>query len=341
VAVIIQGPVILVRLPNWLGDTVMALPALAGLRASLPRARIVLVGRWASLLQGQAVADAVLPYPRDREARSRLAAALRDSRPDTAIVLPNSFESALAARRWGARARLGYDADLRGWLLTHTLPVPSPRRHQVDEYRQLLEAGGVVTGSDSPTFSLPPHRVAEEEIDALFKSIGLAPGDSMVGLHLGASFGSSKLWSPRAYAELSSRLSRAGALPVLLGAGREEATAAAVIASIGEGLASLVGRDRLDLLPRLLARLSCLVSADTGVAHLAAAVGTPTVTLFGPTDPRLTSPRGRRAHAIEGRAPCAPCFLERCPIDHPCMRSIEPTAVAAAVLAAVSEGQAA
>jgi heptosyltransferase-2 len=341
VAVIIQGPVILVRLPNWLGDTVMALPALAGLRASLPRARIVLVGRWASLLQGQAVADAVLPYPRDRGARSRLAAALRDSRPDTAIVLPNSFESALAARRWGARARLGYDADLRGWLLTHTLPVPSPRRHQVDEYRQLVEAGGVATESDSPTFSLPPHRAAEEEIDALFKSIGLASGDSTVGLHLGASFGSSKLWSPSAYAELSSRLSRAGALPVLLGAGTEEASAAAVITSAGGGLASLVGRDRLDLLPRLLARLSCLVSADTGVAHLAAAVGTPTVTLFGPTDPRLTSPRGRRAHAIEGQAPCAPCFLERCPIDHPCMRSIEPTAVAAAVLAAVSEGQAA
>jgi ADP-heptose:LPS heptosyltransferase len=73
------------------------------------------------------------------------------------------------------------------------------------------------------------------------------------------------------------------------------------------------------------------------VAHLAAAVGTPTVTLFGPTDPRLTSPRGRTARALEGRAPCAPCFLERCPIDHPCMRSIEPAAVAGAVLTAVRE----
>lgn len=338
---IIQGPVILVRLPNWLGDTIMALPALHGLRASLPRARIVLVGRWASLLEGQAVAEAVLPYPRDRGARSRLAAVLRDSWPDTAIVLPNSFESALAARRWGARARLGYDADLRGWLLTHTLPIPSPRRHQVDEYRELLEAGGVVTGSDPPTFRRPPHPAAEGEIDALFKKAGLAPGDSAVGLHLGASFGSSKLWSPAAYAELSSRLRRAGALPVLLGAGSEEASAAAVIASAGEDIASLVGRDRPDLLPHVLARLSCLVSADTGVAHLAAAVGTPTVTLFGPTDPRLTSPRGRRARAIEGRASCAPCFLERCPIDHPCMRSIEPTVVAAAILAALEEGQAA
>jgi heptosyltransferase II len=337
----IQGPVILVRLPNWLGDTVMALPALRGLRASHPQARIVLVGRWASLLQGQAVADAVLSYPRDVGARARLAAALRNSRPDTAVVLPNSLESALAAWRWGAHTRLGYDTDLRGRLLTHTLPLPSPRRHQVDEYRQLFEAGGVSTGSDPPTLTLPPDLVADEAIDALLKSVGLAPGDSAVGLHLGAAFGPSKLWAPAAYAELCSRLRQAGALPVLLGAGSEEARAAAVVASAGEDVASLVGRDRPDLLPRLLARLGCLVSSDTGVAHLAAAVGTPTVTLFGPTDPRLTSPRGRSARAVEGRAPCAPCFLERCPIDHPCMNSIEPTSVASAILAALSEGRAA
>ncbi|HEV8530409.1 MAG TPA: lipopolysaccharide heptosyltransferase II [Methylomirabilota bacterium] len=338
---IIEGPVILVRLPNWLGDTVMALPALAGLRASLPEARIALVGRFAPVLQGQAVADAVLSYPHGEGARSRLGAVLRDGRPDTAIVLPNSFESALAARRWGARVRLGYDADLRGWLLTHPLEQCSPRRHQIDEYRQLLEAGGVVSGSGAPAFALPDNRQAEEEVDVLFKGIGLAPEGGVVGLHLGASFGSSKLWPPAAYGELSCQLSRAGLLPVLLGAGGEEHTAASVVASAGEVIASLVGRDRLDLLPRLLARLTCLVSADTGVAHLAAAVGTPTVTLFGPTDPRLTSPRGRATRTLEGCAPCAPCFLERCPIDHPCMRSIEPAAVAGAVLTAVRDGHAA
>jgi ADP-heptose:LPS heptosyltransferase len=79
------------------------------------------------------------------------------------------------------------------------------------------------------------------------------------------------------------------------------------------------------------------VSGDTGVAHLAAAVGTPTVTLFGPTDPGLTVPRSRRARHIHGRAPCAPCFLERCPIDHVCMRDI----TAASVAQAVTEARAA
>jgi ADP-heptose:LPS heptosyltransferase len=113
--------------------------------------------------------------------------------------------------------------------------------------------------------------------------------------------------------------------------------AGAVSTCAGWAIPSLVARDRLELLPRLLARLACLVSSDTGVAHLAAAVGTPTVTLFGPTDPRLTAPRSRAARTVEGRAPCAPCFLPRCPIDHVCMRDI----TAASVAEAVEEAQAA
>jgi ADP-heptose:LPS heptosyltransferase len=113
--------------------------------------------------------------------------------------------------------------------------------------------------------------------------------------------------------------------------------AAAVRASAGWAIPSLVGRDRPELLPRLLAGLGCLVSSDTGVAHLAASVGTPTVTLFGPTDPRLTAPRSRSTRIVEGRAPCAPCFLPRCPIDHVCMRDI----TAASVTEIVEEARAA
>jgi ADP-heptose:LPS heptosyltransferase len=109
--------------------------------------------------------------------------------------------------------------------------------------------------------------------------------------------------------------------------------AGAVSTCAGWAIPSLVARDRLELLPRLLTRLACLVSSDTGVAHLAAAVGTPTVTLFGPTDPRLTAPRSRAARRVDGRAPCAPCFLPRCPIEHVCMRDI----TAASVVEAVDE----
>jgi ADP-heptose:LPS heptosyltransferase len=99
---------------------------------------------------------------------------------------------------------------------------------------------------------------------------------------------------------------------------------------------SLVGRDRPALLPHLLTRLRGLVSADTGVAHLAAALGVITVTLFGPTDPRLTAPRSARARVVAPGAPCAPCFLDVCPIDHVCMRAIDADAVAAEVREAMA-----
>jgi heptosyltransferase II len=328
---ILDGPVLTVRLPNWLGDTVMALPALASLRAARPDALVIAVGPWAPLLTGQAVADMLLKYPRDGRGRRKLGAAVRAMRPDAAVLLPNSFESAMAARRWGARIRLGYDTDLRRPLLTDLVDLPSPRRHQMDEYAGLLEAAGIPVKPERPTWRLGEDVAAESGVTALLTEAGCAGAGSLIGLHLGAAFGSSKLWAPASYAELIGRLSERGFEPLLVGGPEDIKVAEAVQALAGTRVASTVGRDRPEMLPRLLARLGCLVSSDTGVAHLAAALGVATVTLFGPTDPRLSAPRGRSGRSIEGAAPCAPCFLPRCPIDHVCMRAISVASVAAAV----------
>lgn len=328
---ILDGAVLVVRLPNWLGDTVMALPALAALRAARPDALVTAIGPWAPLLAGQAVADALVRYPKEGHKRRRLGAAMRAMRPDAAVLLPNSFESALAARRWGARIRLGYDTDLRRGLLTHVVAVPSPRRHQIDEYSGLLEAAGISPQPGVPEWRLGNDAAAEAAVTALLAEAGCVDAGPLVGLHLGAAFGASKLWPPASYADLAARLRERGLEPVLIGSAADISVAGAVAALAGEPIASTVGRDHPEILPRLLARLGCLVSSDTGVAHLAAALGVPTVTLFGPTDPRLTAPRGQAGRRVEGRAPCAPCFLPRCPIDHVCMRAISVASVAEAV----------
>jgi heptosyltransferase-2 len=327
---------IVVRTPNWLGDTVMALPTLAALRAAEPGARITLVGRWAVLLAGQEVADVVLPYPRPLAARRRLARTLAAERADVALLLPNSIESALAAWRWRAARRIGYATDGRLPFLTDALPLPVPRRHQVDEYAALLTPLGVSGVAAVPAWKRWPDEALDAEIAGLLAEAGLAADAPLVGLHLGAAFGSSKLWPPEAFGGLARRLADAGLVPVLLGAGDDAPTAATVTRAAGAPIASLVGRDRPVLLPRLLARLRCLVSGDTGVAHLAAAVDVATVTLFGPTDRRLTAPRGPRSLALERPAPCAPCFLRRCPIDHVCLTRIEPDEVLHAVRQAVA-----
>ncbi len=325
---------LVVRAPNWLGDTVMALPALAGLRAAMPEASITVVGRWALFLRGQGVADVLLDYPAPRS-RRRFARALADARPDLALVLPNSFEAARAARHWGARRRVGFDTDGRGLYLTDRVPLPEPRRHQVDEYRLLVEALGMQAPLAEPRLRLAKDPGAEAEVDVLLKEGG-NHGRPLIGLHLGAAAGPAKQWEPGGWAALVDHLGGVGLAPLLLGGPGESPLAAEVSRLAATPPRSLVGRDRLALLPHVLTRLGCLVSADTGVAHLAAALGVATVTLFGPTDPRLSAPRSARARVLAPGAPCAPCFLAVCPIDHPCMRAIGADAVAAQVREAVA-----
>ena len=331
-----MSAVIAVRTPNWLGDTVMALPALAALRAAEPLARITVIGRWAPLLAGQGIADVVLPYPRPLAARRRLARALAAERADVAVLLPGSIEAALAAWRWRAARRVGYATDGRVALLTDALPLPAPRRHQVDEYSALLTPLGVAGAATVPQWTLRPDAAMDAEVARLLAEAGCPAGARPVGLHLGAAFGSSKLWPAEAFGRLAGRLTRAGLEPVLLGTAEDAATAAAVARAAAAPVPSLVGRDRPALLPRLLSRLRCLVSGDTGVAHLAAALDVPTVTLFGPTDRHLTAPRGRASRVLDRGAPCAPCFLPRCPIDHICLAGIEPDDVLDEVRQAVA-----
>ena len=320
---------LVVRLPNWLGDTVMALPVLRALRSGLDGRRITLVGPWAPLLIGQGVADGRVAYPRGPRKRLAAARGLRRLGGDAVLLLPNSIESALAAWLWGARWIIGYATDGRGRLLSHALAPPVPRRHQVDEYLGLLGPLGIDGAEATPRW-LPEGDAQNERLEALLPSGGVN-SRPRIGIHLGAAFGPSKLWPAELIAGLCRELRQRRLVPVLLGTPSEEAIANGIVAATGGDVVSLVGRDAPELLPGLLARLDALVSMDTGVAHLAAAVGVPVVALFGPTDPGLTAPRGAGTSVIWKPPPCSPCFLPECPIEHPCMRAIGVEEVLAAV----------
>lgn len=329
---------LIVRLPNWLGDTVMAVPALRALRDAHPQMRIALAGPWAPLLAGQGLADTLITYPRAWRGRLRMADAVGALRADVALLLPNSFEAALTARYWGARRRIGFAAGGRSRLLTDAVPLGEPRRHQVDEYLSLLQPLGVRAADATPRLT-PPAADADERHtaralldEARAHEVGAAP---VVGIHLGAAYGASKVWPSEHVAAFCGEVRGAGALPVLLGAGADRALAEEVVRR--EPVPSLVGRDRPELLAALLAEVDVLVCGDTGVGHLAAAIGTPVVALFGPTDPVLTAPRGR-VDVLSHPVPCAPCFLRRCPIEHPCLRGLAPARVAARALALAGAG---
>jgi heptosyltransferase-2 len=313
---------LIVRLPNWLGDTVMAVPALRALRAARPEARIVLVGPWATCLTGQGLGDVLVPYGRSWSARLARWDEIRGFGAAAALLLPNSLEAAIAAWYWRAPRRIGLDAGARRRLLTDAIPMPEPREHQVDEYARVVAGLGVAVDDRVPSLAPPPDDAPERAtVRGLLRETGVGgDGRTIVAVHLGAAFGPSKLWPAERIAELCRLLAGRGQVPVLLGARDDADLAARLVADTG--VASLVGRDGPDLLTAVLAEVDALVCGDTGVGHLAAALGTPVAALFGPTDPRLSAPRGR-VRVLVHPVPCSPCFYRVCPIEHPCLRGIE------------------
>ena len=329
-----------VRLPNWLGDTVMAVPTVRALRQAFPEARVCLAGPWATLLAHQELGETLVTYPRAWSARLAAADAVRRFGADTAVVLPNSLESALAAWYWGARSRVGFAVGGRTLLLTHAPALPEPRRHQVDEYLMLAKTCGASAAEPEPRLAPPPADAGERaEVRGLLADVGASrDGDRRtVAVHLGAAFGGAKLWPLVRVQDFCRLMAREGLTVVLVGAPGDAASAAAVTAVAPA--ASLVGRDRPALLTALLSEIDVLVSGDTGVAHLAAALGTPAVTLFGPTDPTLSAPRGP-VRVLAHPVPCAPCFYRECPIDHPCLRDLHASAVRDAVIALLARAEA-
>jgi heptosyltransferase-2 len=324
---------LIVRLPNWLGDTVMAVPTLRAVRAGWPEASVLLAGPWAHVLAGQGLADTLVSYPRAWRGRVATADTVRAFHGEMVLLLPNSFEAALTAWYWGARRRVGFAVGGRRLLLTDRVPRPATRIHQVDEYLRVVEHLGVAIESRVPTLTPPPldsdARTRARQL--LEERVGAGPGPR-VGVHLGADYGPAKRWPERRVVDACRALTAAGMVPVLLGAPRDLPLADSIVAATG--VRSLVGRDEPALLPSLLSDLDALVAGDTGVSHLAAALGTPVIALFGPTDPALTAPRGP-ATVLTHPVPCAPCYYRVCPIEHPCLDGIDADRVAEAVVAAL------
>jgi heptosyltransferase-2 len=249
---------------------------------------------------------------------------------DLALILPNSIETALWARVCGARWRIGYAGDGRTPLLTHAVVPPTDPVHQVDQYLRLLAPLGVTDVPRVPRLGVAAGRLAEAR--RLLADVRLRPADRPVGIALGAALGPAKLWPARRYGELAGRLEGHGIPTVFLGTGAARPLLEEIVAARPEAPRSLVGRDGPDLLPALLHEVALLIGADSGPVHLAAAVGTPVLTLFGPTDPRLTAPRGAPGEALWRQPACGPCFLARCPIDHRCLEALEVEEVLSAAL---------
>jgi lipopolysaccharide heptosyltransferase II len=317
---------VLVRAPNWVGDVVLSLPALRDVRARFPTARLEVLARpWvAELYRAVPEVDAVS----ESGGHSADVAAIR-GRFDLGLLLPNSFGTALVLWRAGVPERWGYATDWRGALLTRRCAVPPQvrGRSQVYYYRAMLEGLGLaVEGEPDASLSCPAEWA--ERGRALLGDDG-----PWIGVNPGAFYGTAKRWLPERFAAVADLVGRRSEAKVAIVGGAAERPLGEAIAGQLRGPSRvLCGETTLGDLVGVLARLRLLLTNDSGPMHLAAALGTPLVAVFGPTDWRETAPVSSRARLVREDVDCSPCLLRECPIDHRCMSRIGVDRVAAAAL---------
>lgn len=332
-----------VFLPNWIGDAVMATPALRALRGHFRDARVVAVARpyVAGVLDGSGWFDEVLPATADVRGVLSAARRLRQLRPVTAVLLPNSVRSALTAWLGGCGSRIGIVRDpLRRLLLTRALEplrdaarrvVPSP---VIDDYNRVAEAAGCPPpGHRMELFTTPADEAAA---DAAWRRAGLTGGREVICLNPGAAFGSAKQWPAGYWADLGRYLCRRRGCAVLVLCGPAERDLARQIAAAVDHPAitplSAPGMPppSLGLTKACVRRCDLLVTTDSGPRHFAAAFGRPVVTLFGPTHIAWTETYYPAALHLQKQVDCGPCQRRVCPLDHRCMTRLLPEEVAAA-----------
>ena len=328
---------ILVRATNWIGDAVMSLPALRALRARYPDAQVTLLAKpWvAALYECERSVNRIVPLT----SRWKSALALRSDRFDLGVLLPNSFESAAQVVLSGARRRVGYARDGRSFLLTDPIPIPHSGEippHERFYYTELLRRAGLIDAlPDDPEILLDGISEARDRGERLFRA--QAVGTAVIGVSPGAAFGNAKRWLPERFAEASAQLAaRMDASVVVFGSAAEKALCDRVAAACGAR--SLAGQTTLREFIDMTSACAMFLTNDSGAMHIAAALGVPSVTIFGPTDETGTAPCGTHSRLVREAVECAPCKLRECPIDHRCMTRVSAQKVVDAAIGLITIG---
>ncbi|MHB1157785.1 MAG: lipopolysaccharide heptosyltransferase II [Phycisphaerales bacterium] len=333
---------LLVVLPSWVGDVVMATPTLRALRGLYPDAQITALVKQSvkPVIDAYPFVDRIMAIrqrPRSgaagpvnwsrRRTFAALAARLKARHFDAAVLLPNSFRAALLARLAQVPRRIGYDRDGRGFLLTDRLLaireagkfVPTSA---VNYYLGLAKyLGAEATNASMQLFTRPADDAAA---DQLLRKAGVKGDARLVMLNPGANYGDAKMWPASRFAETADRLiERQGVTVLVNGSPKERKILDEVHATAKHALIDLpkLGND-LTLLKSMVKRCELMVTNDTGPRHIAAAFGVPVVTVFGPTDPRWSQIDFGDERIVRVDVFCGPCQKKICPLDHRCMTGV-------------------
>ncbi len=342
---------ILIRGTNWIGDSIMSIPAMREVRRIFPDSNITLHTRsWSEgLFSNASFIDDIISFKKNRWPGVDIfdnVTFLRDEGFDLAVLFPNSFESALTVFLSRIPVRIGYNKDARGLLLTHPIAVPEwkNRRHEVFYYLNLIaEVERRLLGRDTVSAAIPDISLEvteQRKTDAfrLLAGAGVDPERKTVLLGVGSTNSNAKRWPADRYARLSDRLQNELETNVVLVGSAGDSEVADLVAELSNVKPlSLVGVTNVAEAAAVISVSDLLISNDMGLAHIAPAVGTRSITIFGPTNVVTTSPFSPIATIIKHDVPCSPCMLRECPIDHRCMTGISPDAVFAAAAQALAD----
>lgn len=345
-----------VFLPNWVGDVVMATPAIRALRKLAGDGELIGVMRpyVAEVLAGCEWFDDAILYSKKEKASGpeyqwpAVRQRLRAARLDAAVLLPNSLRTAWMAYRSGARRRVGMAANLRSPLLTTKVYAPREgwrRLHlpAIDGYLHVAQAAGC--GPESPALELATTPADEQAADAAWRRLRLPTEDRRVAVfNTGGAFGAAKDWPAAHFAALARRLAERHDLHVLINCGPAERDAARRIAADADDrrVTSLADEPNLPigLAKAVIRRARLLVTTDSGPRFFGVAFGVPTVTLFGPTSTRLTRTYGECETSLSLELDCQPCMARVCPLTHHrCMGDLSVDRVYHAAAAWLDESQ--
>jgi len=316
---------LLVRLPNWLGDLVLAWPVVDA--AALHGAVFAGPEPFRALVEPRYPGSPYVDISRAR--RFAAASPIRRLKPRAALLLTESLSSAILVWLAGVPERIGYAAEGRSPFLTRAVHRTGPARSmpRTREYAVLAEAAGLDVGPGIP-------RLVPLERDL---KTGLALSGRYAVVAPGASFGPAKQWGPERFAKAAQDIAARGLSIVLVGSRDDTAAAQSTIRALeGASTHDLTGETDLSTLVGVLAGADVVLSNDSGVMHLAAALGRPTIGIFGSTSPVWTSADAPWVRNLYAAYPCSPCFRRTCPIGYGCLRSIDPSDVARAALEVMS-----
>ena len=299
---------ILIRGSNWLGDSVISIPAVRAIKRGRPDAHITVLApeKLAAVWRLMPEVNVVLSLGK-KSLWSAARVLKREPAFDVGILFPNSLRVALELWLTGIPRRVGYAGHRRRWLLNQVVrPVErkGPPLHQAEHYLDLARSLGV--DAEVGEIALEPPSPA-------------TPAPERIGLCPGAEYGPAKRWLPERFAGVAAAI---GGEWVLLGTARDEKVGTQIAATLGNGCLNLIGKTTLDQLIDELRKCRLLLTNDTGTMHLATLLGVPVVAVFGSTEPRLTGPLGTRNKVVRHQVECSPCFLRECPLDFRCMKAV-------------------